>query len=228
MPRRPSDRRSHACTCVGLAALLAAGALPGTVAAQTSGGLVVGVSASTITGSTVTDFTPRTAFGARLWVETEVRSGVSVGAGLVYAQRGADGTTTVGRLFPDEAFADPDRPVRFRLDHGFLDIPVTVGLAGPEIGRWRTQAYAGPYLGLRQNAGIDYGLDGQPFEGREADPSVQSPEWGVVGGLTGRIDASTFGDLVVGVHLTRSLTNLRTSDPPLHALAGLVSVGVGF
>ncbi len=205
-------------------AALASLAPPAT--AQLRGGLTGGVTVSTLTGSPRTDFTPRSALGARLWVEREMRPGLAVGAGLVYSRRGAEGTTTVGALFPDEPA--PERALRIRLDHTFLDVPVTVAVDGPGIGRWTTQAYAGPYVGLRQGAGIDYALEGQPYEGREADDTVRPSEWGVAGGLVARIDASIFGDLVVGVHLSRGLTNVRTVDPAIHSLAALVSVGVGF
>ena len=211
--------------CASLA-VVAAVVPPEPASAQLRGGLVAGVGVSTLTGSTQTDFTPRAALGARLWVEREMRPGLAVGTGLVYSRRGAEGTTTVGALFPDDP--SPDRPLRVRLDHTFLDIPLTVAVDGPSLGRWTTQAYAGPYVGLRQGAGIDYALEGQPYEGREADGSVQPTEWGLSGGLVGRIDASAFGDLIVGVHLSRGLTNVRTVEPAIHSLAALVSVGVGF
>ncbi len=194
--------------------------------AQVRGGLGVGVSAYTLTGNARADFSPRSALAARLWVEREVRPGVAVGTGAAYLPKGARGTARVGDIFPVEG--GPDRILRLRLDYPYIEIPLTVALDGPALGRWRTQVYAGPFVGLRQSAAIEYGLDGGPLEGREVDRSVRPRDIGAAGGIVARIDAGTFGDLAAGLHVSGGLTNVRQTDPPLRTLGALVYVGVGF
>lgn len=197
-----------------------------TADAQLRGGLAIGASGYTLTGSEKTDFTPRGALGARMWIEQEVRPGIAVGTGVAYLAKGARGTARVGDLFPGES--GPDRTLSLRIDAAFIEIPLTLSLAGPQIGPLHTQVYAGPFVGFRQDATLDYAVAGAPFTGRERDESIRPREFGAAGGLMFRIDADAFGELVAGVHVSGGLTNTRTSEPPLRTLGALVFVGVGF
>ena len=218
--------RSPALSLSAAAALAAAALLAPAADAQLRGGLAIGASGYTLTGGQKTEFTPRGALGARMWVEREIRAGIAVGTGVAYLAKGARGTARVGDLFPGES--GPDRTLSLRLDAPYIEIPLTVSLDGPTLGPLRTQVYAGPFIGFRQDATLDYAVEGAPFVGRERDASVRPREVGGAGGLTLRMDADAFGDLVAGVHVSGGVTNVRQSEPPLRTLGALVFVGVGF
>ena len=196
--------------------------------AQWEGGLAVGPSTFTITGSDRTDFSPRLAFGARLWLERELRSGLAIGSGVAYLSKGARGASTVGEIFPNEPTGDPNREIRLRLAYPYVEVPLYVAFSPQTRGRLQPQVYAGGHLSFAQAAYASYAIAGGGYTDAERDESVQSRDAGISGGVLMRSETDRFGTLVAGVHVSVGLENLRRITPPLHAVGALLFVGVAF
>ena len=210
---------------LGAAALLAATPATG----QLRGGLTAGGSAFVIAGTTRSDLGPRTAFGTLAWAERDVRPTVAVGAGLAYFLKGATGTARAGDLFPDEPSIDPDLELRLRLDYAYVEVPLVVVVRpGAGTGRFRPALYAGPHVSLLQSASTRYGVGDDPLGEADADDSVRGVDAGATAGVRVETTAGSFGDLVVGLHGSLGLRNLREAEPALHARGVFLYAGVTF
>ena len=225
MRPRPPAARTALAVALGPLALLAAAPAAG----QLTGGLAVGGTAFTVAGTTRSDLAPRTAFGAFAWGEREVRPGVGVGAGVAYFLKGATGSARAGDLFPNDPGVDPDLSLRLRLDYAYVEAPLLVTFRpGGGVGRLRPALYVGPHVSLLQSATTRYGVAGGPLGEADADDAVRGVDAGVTAGVRLQATAGAFGDLVVGLHGSLGLRNLRDAEPALHARGLFLYAGVAF
>lgn len=210
----------------GAAGLAALALFAPAARAQTGGGLAVGVGAFTISGESRASLSPRAGLGARLWLEREVRAGLSVGAGVEYLAKGADGEAPADVLFPEDG--PNETLVRLRFDHAYLEVPVYLAYAPTVRARVQPQVYAGPHVSFLQSAYARYGARGAALGEAQTDASIRSRDFGLTAGALVRAEAGAFGRLVVGAHASLGFQNLRRRTPALTARGVLVYAGVSF
>lgn len=209
--------------------LVVLGALP-VHAQQLSYTIKAGLAVFDIRGDTDADFEPRTALSGGFGLGYDFGNGFAVMPELFYTVKGGYTNTTLETSVtsPDGTTSTSVTPVRARFDLAYIDLPV---LLTYQLGRGSVQprVFAGPWVGYNVSARVNVRArgSGSGFSQSYSDDSVQTWEYGLVGGLG--------ADVLVGGERVRvegrahwGQANVRSSEPALHNRGVALLVGLAF
>lgn len=192
---------------------------PGVAVGQTiEPGLHVGVTATTFSGDSNTDFGYRASFGAGVSFGIPVTTNLLLQPEIRYAAKG--GRSDSGTI---EGY---DGELRIKSTVAYLEIPVLLVYRFDRGRTMQPRIFAGPYVGRRLDATIEWEpVSGGPRQS-DSDDSVVEYDYGVVGGAGLEFDVA--GEAVlVGARTAIGLSDVRDRpDAPLRNTAFEVFIGM--
>lgn len=178
----------------------------------------IGLAASTIRGSTDSDFSTRTGFAGGLGLGFDLGvSPWSIQPEVLYIVKGASATTTLDGI-----------PIEATFDLTYLEVPVLLMRRFDTGGKVHPRVFAGPSLAYKLDAIVRFKAVGGSIEQEETDTTVEDFDFGVVAGAGVEVDVGG-QRLNFGLRTTIGLSNARTrQDPPLHNTSVIFFTGLVF
>jgi hypothetical protein len=219
MPNLPHRRR----LTVFVAAFLLAALLPIRHAdAQWRATIHAGVTGSTLTGNTDTEFSAVTRLSGGAGLSYLYPSGFVIEPGLNYVVKGtqADGTVS---FFPGAE----DIPIEATFDLAYLEFPLFFGYVFQRSGSIHPKVFAGPVLAFNLDSTVTYRAKSGGQKQSQSDDTVASRDLGIGAGLGVEWDVGS-ERLLLGVQSTFGLSNARTAEPELHNRSIGIFTGIVF
>ncbi len=190
----------------------------------------LGVAASTIRGSSNTDFSVRSGFAGGVGLTFELIGGWRIQPEILYVVKGANAdfvfdnsTGILGTGTSDGTGV----PVHATFDLTYLEIPVLLVYAFQLPGRITPKIFAGPSFSSKLDARVRFKAVGGSIEQEETDDSVQDFDAGAVVGAGIEL---TLGAqrLSLGARGTFGFSNARNQTPALHNTSYIFFAGISF
>lgn len=190
--------------------------------------LKVGVSATNITGNTTTNFDPRAGLVGGAGLGYDFGNGLTFQSDLLYITKGAYADTELQTIIIDDDGEESiiSVPVRARFDLIYLDLPLYLTY---RIGRGRFQpkVFLGPMLSYNASATVETRAVGSDITQSDSDPSIQTFEFGAVGGLG--VETEISGErLSLEIRTILGKSNIRETSPSLTNHGIVVLIGFMF
>jgi len=211
------NRRSQILALFFVLALTGAGESRGQISAL----IKIGLSGSTLSGDTPTDFSAITRFAGGAGLSYDLGNGLLIQPEFLYIIKGATGKGSI-----DIVPIENPVPIQATFELTYLEVPVLLIYRFERRGL-SPRIFAGPTLSFKLDSQVTFSaLDGGP-EFQERDDTVESSDLGITVGLG--FDTEMGDELfTVGLRGTYGLSNARTGDPALHNTAFGVYAGFVF
>ena len=182
-----------------------------TADAQWRASLRAGVTGSTLTGDTDTDFSAVTRLSGGGSLSYLYASGFVIEPGLHYVVKGANADGEVEGL-PGASGAVP---VEATFDLAYLEVPLFFGYVFQRRGNIHPKVFAGPIMAFNLDSQVTYRAKAGGPEFSDSDDSVESRDFGIGAGVGVEWDIGS-ERIMLGLQSTFGLSNARTAEPALH------------
>ena len=192
---------------------------------QYVGALKIGGAVSSLTGSSMSDFEPRTGLAGGVAFGYDFGNGLAVIPEAIYVVKGAYADGFQPAIVNGELI---EIPIRARFDLTYLEVPVLVSYRFFRRSRIEPRIFAGPSVAFKLGAQIRFRrTDGEGIEQTEEDDSVQSLDYGaVVGAGAGFVLSGQ--QMLIDVRASLGQANVRQADPALHNIGVALFLSVTF
>lgn len=179
--------------------------------AQWRASLRMGVTGSTLTGDTDTDFSAVTRLSGGGSVSYLYPGGFFLEPGLHYVVKGANADGDIEGI-PGASAAVP---VEATFDLAYLEVPLFFGYVFQRRGSIHPKVFAGPVMAFNLDSSVTYRAKSGGPEFTDSDDSVEDRDLGIGAGVG--VEWEIGGErLLLGVQSTFGLSNARTAEPELH------------
>lgn len=209
MPRS-APARSHTAIVAALV-LLMMFADAQTADAQWRASLRAGVTGSTLTGDTDTDFSAVTRLSGGGSLSYLYPSGFVIEPGLHYVIKGANADGEVDGL----PGASEAVPVEATFDLAYLEVPLFFGYVFERRGAIHPKVFAGPVMAFNLDSQVTYRAKAGGPEFSDTDDSVRDRDFGIAAGVGVEWEVGS-ERIMFGLQSTFGLSNARTAEPALH------------
>ncbi|NNF04330.1 MAG: PorT family protein [Rhodothermales bacterium] len=182
-----------------------------TADAQWQASLRMGVTGSTLTGDTDSDFSAVTRLSGGAALSYVYASGFAIEPGLNYVVKGANVDGEIQGL-PGAGGAVP---VEATFELAYLEVPVFLSYVFERRGSIHPKIFGGPIVAFNLDSQVTYRAKAGGPEFSDSDDSVENRDLAFGAGLG--VEWEIGGErLLLGVQSTFGLSNARTAEPPLY------------
>jgi len=194
-----------------------------TADAQWRASIRMGVTGSTLTGDTDTDFSAVTRLSGGGSISLLYPSGFVIEPGLYYVVKGANADGEVEGIRGITGAV----PVEATFDLAYLEVPLFFGYVFQRRGSIHPKIFGGPIIAFNLDSTVSFRAKAGGPEFTDTDDSVESRDLALAAGVG--VEWEISGErLLLGVQSTFGLSNARTADPELHNRSLGIFTGIVF